>query len=228
MKVVVYTVIIGGYDNLRNHVDLPYDFIAYIDDKSIIPVNTNWQIRDIPEEYTHSNISAKRLSTLLKMIPHKLFPEYDISVYIDGKLSINENIQILLDLEYDENRLLSNKHPVRQCLYDEIDKLRRLGWENENVCNEVECLFKKVHYPKNYGMIDTCMMIRRHNDPYVIEIMEENISLLDKYNITLHELMFNYVLWKQSKTVSVIPYDNYTSKFFTQYPHYKQHYNFTK
>ena len=82
MKVVVYTVIIGGYDILRNHIDLPYDFIAYIDDKSIIPANTNWQIRDIPEEYIHSNISAKRLSTLLKMIPHKLFPEYDISVYI--------------------------------------------------------------------------------------------------------------------------------------------------
>lgn len=228
MKVVVYTAILNGYDKLRNHVDLPYDFIAYIDDKSIIPANTNWQIRDIPKEYTHSNISAKRLSTLLKMIPHKLFPEYDISVYIDGKLSINENIQILLDLEYDENRLLSNKHPVRQCLYDEIDKLRRLGWENENVCNEVECLFKKVHYPKNYGMIDTCMMIRRHNDPYVIEIMEENISLLDKYNITRHELIFNYVLWKQHKTISVVPFDNYRSKFFTQYPHYKQHYHFAK
>lgn len=112
MKVVVYTVILGGYDRLRNHDDLPYDFIAYIDDTSIVPANTNWQIRSIPQEY-NTNITPKKLSTLLKMIPHKLFPEYDISVYTDGKISINKNIQILLDLDYDDNRLLSNKHPLR-------------------------------------------------------------------------------------------------------------------
>lgn len=45
MKVVVYTAILNGYDKLRNHIDLPYDFIAYIDDKSIVPANTNWQIK---------------------------------------------------------------------------------------------------------------------------------------------------------------------------------------
>ena len=75
------------------------------------------------------------------------------------------------------------------------------------------------------------MMIRRHNDPYVSEIMEEALALLNKYRIVRHELVLTYVLWKQNKTVSVIPFDvhgKYTSKFFTQYPHYKQHYNFTK
>ena len=151
------------------------------------------------------------------------FSAYGMDYALVGLVNTDDSTELVL-LEYDENRLLSNKHPVRQCLYDEIDKLRRLGWENENICNEVECLFKKVHYPKNYGMIDTCMLIRRHNDPYIIDLMEENIRLLDAYNITRHELIFNYVLWKQHKTISVVPFDNYRSKFFTQYPHYKHHY----
>lgn len=224
MKVVVYTVILGGYDRLRNHDDLPYDFIAYIDDTSIVPANTNWQIRSIPQEYNNTNMTPKKLSTLLKMIPHKLFPEYDISVYIDGKVSINKNIETLIEMNYEDNRLLSNKHPLRQCLYDEITALRTIQWENPTTCDAVERLFKETHFPKNYGMVDTCMLIRRHNDPYIIDLMEENIRLLDAYNITRHELIFNYVLWKQHKTISVVPFDNYRSKFFTQYPHYKHHY----
>lgn len=47
-------------------------------------------------------------------------------------------------------------------------------------------------------------MIRRHNDPYVSEIMEEALALLNKYRIVRHELVLTYVLWKQNKTVSVI------------------------
>jgi len=92
MKVVVYTVILGGYDKLRNHVDLPYDFIAFVDDKSIVPADTNWEIRDIPTWAMHmlkdTCYASKKVSNYLRFYPHKLFPEYDISIYEDGKISI--------------------------------------------------------------------------------------------------------------------------------------------
>ena len=170
-----------------------------------------------------------KLSNVLKFYPHKLFPEYDISIYEDGKISINKNIQYLLELDYEDNRILTNKHPLRQCLYNEIDVLRKIHWERNNVCDAVERLFNEEDYPKNMGMIDTCMIIRHHNDPYVIDLMEEISRLLDIYNISRHELIFNFVAWKQHKQISVIPFDDkgpYTSKFFTQYPHNKQHYKF--
>ena len=171
MKVVVYTVILGGYDKLRNHVDLPYDFIAFVDDKSIVPADTNWEIRDIPTWAMHMCTfdNFLKLSNVLKFYPHKLFPEYDISIYEDGKISINKNIQYLLELDYEDNRILTNKHPLRQCLYNEIDVLRKIHWERNNVCDAVERLFNEEDYPKNMGMIDTCMIIRHHNDPYVID-----------------------------------------------------------
>lgn len=106
MKVVVYTVILHGYDKLRNHVNLPYDFIAYVDDRSIVPADTNWIIRDIPEEI--KDMPMFEQLNYLKHMPHKLFPDYDISVYEDGKISVNKNIQILVDLDYNDNRLLTN------------------------------------------------------------------------------------------------------------------------
>ena len=229
MKVVVYIAILNGYDKLRNHVDLPYDFIAYIDDKSIVPANTNWQIRDIPEEI--AELSMFDQLHYLKHMPHKLFPDYDISVWEDGKVSINKNIQYLLDLDYEDNKFLSNKHPERQCIYDEINILRCYKWEKKSICDELEQKYKQEGFPKDYGLINCCMIIRRHNDPYVIEIMEETTALLKKYGIARPELVITYILWKQNKTVSVIPFDvygKYTSKFFTQYPHYKQHYQFAE
>lgn len=229
MKVVVYTAILHGYDKLRNHVDLPYDFIAYIDDRSIVPADTNWTIRDIPEEI--KDLPMFDQLNYLKHMPHKLFPEYDISVWEDGKVSINKNVQLLLDLDYEDNKFISNKHPERQSVYDEINILRSYKWEKKSVCDELEQKYKQEGFPNNFGLVDTCMMIRRHNDPYVSEIMNEALELLNKYGITRHELVLTYVLWKQNKTISTIPFDvrgKYTSDYFTQHPHYKCHYNFPK
>lgn len=146
MKVVVYTAILNGYDKLRNHVDIPYDFIAYIDDKSIIPANTNWQIRSIPEEI--AGLSMFDQINYLKHMPHKLFPEYDISVWEDGKVSINKNIQSLLDLDYEDNKFLSNKHPERQNIFDEIDILRKWKWEKKETCDKLEQNINKKDFLK--------------------------------------------------------------------------------
>ena len=69
-------------------------------------------------------------------------------------------------------------------------------------------------------------MIRYHNDPYVIEIMETYWDDIITNNITRIELNFNYILWKTNKQISAIPFDNYLSKYFKLVPHYKQHYKF--
>lgn len=224
MKVVVYTVILHGYDKLRNHVDLPYDFIAYIDDRSIVPVDTNWIIRDIPEEI--KDMPMFEQLNYLKHMPHKLFPDYDLSVYEDGKISVNKNIQILVDLDYNDNRLLTNKHPQRQSVYDEINILRSLHYEKKEVCDAFEQKYLQEGYPHNNGLVDTCMMIRRHNDPYVSELMEEITSLLNEYHASRHELAFNYVLWKQHKEATVISFPMFISQYFDGFRHHKKHYTY--
>lgn len=225
MKVVVYTVILNGYDYLRNHVDLPYDFIAYIDDnRSIVPADTNWVIRDIPDEI--KDLPMFDQLNYLKHMPHKLFPDYDLSIYEDGKISVNKNIQKLVDLDYKDNRLLTNEHPDRQCLYDEIDILRKLHFEKKEICDALEQKYLQEGYPRNNGLVDTCMMIRRHNDPYVSELMEEITSLLNEYHVSRHELVFNYVRWKQHKEVTTVPEPHFTSPYFYQFAHYKRHYTY--
>lgn len=224
-KVVVYTVITNAYDYLNNHIDIPeYDFIAYIDDKSIVPANTNWEIRDIPEEILH--LSPLFQSIYLKINAHKILSDYDISIYLDGKCMLKNDCKDLLLLDYEDKRIISNKHPKRDCIYDEIITLSNYKWESKDVIIKLFTRYINEDFPYHYGLIDTCFILRYHNDPYVIEIMETWWDDIITNNITRIELNFNYILWKTNKQVSALPYDNYTSKYFILKPHYQKHYTF--
>ena len=219
----MYTVITNGYDPLRNCLinNPDYDYIAYIDELTPVPKNTNWQIRYIPDNIKHMNKIMQQI--YIKILPHLFFPEYDISIYHDGKVQMTHDIK---DLITDDMMIVSNKHPLRDCAYDECKTLSQLRWERNDVVSRVYDMLKANNYPQHYGLIDTCMMIRRHNDPYVSEMMDCLWKMIEDYNITRYELIFNYVLFLQSKKVTQIPFNNYKSKYFVQHPHTKIHYKF--
>lgn len=222
MKVVCYTVITGGYDILQNHINIPeYDFIAYIDDKSIIPPNTNWEIRDIPEEL--SNLPSKKKSSYIKFFANKYFPEYDVSIYYDGKCILTSDCKDLLALDYEDKRYILIKHPHRDCIYDEILTISNLKWEEKEKLNNLLTMIYNENYPKHNGYFDTCFMIRYHNDPYVIELMNAWWDLINELNMTRIDMCLRFVFWKQNKKYNTIPY---YSKYFKNKGHYKQHYKF--
>lgn len=223
MKVVVYTVITNGYDNLREClIDNPnYDYIAYVDELTPVPKNTKWQIRPIPDDIKHLDKIMQQAH--IKILPHKYFPEYDISIFCDGKVQMTRDVTELLT---DDMMFATNKHPHRDCIYDECSVLSKLGFEKRNVIANVIDMLKKNNYPTHHGLLDTCMMIRRHNDPYVYEIMDQVWQLIVDLDVTRLEILFNYVLFLQNKTITLIPFDNFKSKYFLQHPHAKTHYKF--
>ena len=77
-KIVIYTSIFGGYDNLPNVSFKPEncDFICFTD--SDIQSN-GWNIIRVPVLYEDPNRNAKRY----KILPHRYLSEYDISIYMD-------------------------------------------------------------------------------------------------------------------------------------------------
>ena len=77
-KLVIYTVIIDGYDTLKEpeFLDENCDYVCFTNDKKL--TSEIWQIRLIEE--TH--LDNTRLQRMYKILPHRFLSEYEYSIYI--------------------------------------------------------------------------------------------------------------------------------------------------
>ena len=83
MRIVVYTAIFGGYDDLIPQPKFEgVDFICFTDR----PIQSDiWDVRVVPgfEDDT------TRSSRMHKLLPHQFLSEYDLSIFIDGNYTVN-------------------------------------------------------------------------------------------------------------------------------------------
>ena len=93
MKKVIYTTIFGGYDNLVDPQYKPegWDFICFTDNDKI--TSDKWQIKLVTPLY----VDGARDNRRYKILPHRHFKEYDISVCVDADVQITNNIDELVD-----------------------------------------------------------------------------------------------------------------------------------
>ena len=85
-KVVVYSCLIGNYDNVSTfNKQKGYDYILFTDQ---VINNTNWSIFPIPDEVLKLNVSDVKKQRYIKIHPHKFFKNYDLSLYIDANFVI--------------------------------------------------------------------------------------------------------------------------------------------
>ena len=92
---VVYTVLVGGYDDVLQPVvvDPRFDYILYTDQAI---GNTNWTLLPIPQSVEKLNISNVKKQRYIKAHPHKFFKKYDLSIYIDANYIIKGDLNDFL------------------------------------------------------------------------------------------------------------------------------------
>lgn len=85
---VVYTCLTGNYDTLREHkyINRNWDYVCFTDDEKLLAQKRQgiWEIR--PLVYAEKDNALN--NRYHKINPHKLFPEYEESVYVDGNVDI--------------------------------------------------------------------------------------------------------------------------------------------
>ncbi len=172
MRKVIYTCITGGYDTLRQPdvVDPSYDYICYSDDFKDEKVGV-WTIRRIP----FSNDDATRRSRYVKILPHKVLGEYDISVWMDASFVITDrSFYDALERKINSGCLEAHlPHPLRDCVYEEIVRCYL-----DTRISFMDAVRQWRHlsgsgFPRHFGLLENGLMLRRHNDPRVIRISEE-------------------------------------------------------
>ena len=211
---VVFTCISGNVDKKKFKDPLfispGFDYICYVDDPKKWTHIKKWQIRQIPEEL--KNLDATKQNRAIKLNPHKYFKEYDLSVYVDGNVELKGDLNKLLLNILDNTSIYIPKHPQRNCIYKEADVCK--GWKDtaENINPQIN-KFKAEGFPENYGLTQNNIIIRKHNDPNCIKLMEY------WWNIVLNgskrdQLSLFYAKWKTNVNIKILDTKLNNSEYF--------------
>jgi len=189
---LILTSNIGKKDNLKDPPEqFPNcDYISIVDEYKDLKI---WkQIKNIE----FSNIDAyknRRNAKIYKILSCFLFPSYDYIIWTDANHNLIVDPYTILS-DYGFNDLYLFKHPHRNCLYDEMDKVVENNLENYNIINE-----QKIHYynngmPKNFGLPEMTCYVKRNNEKVKqLELMWwEQICRFSSRD----QCSLSYCLWK--------------------------------
>ncbi|OGZ05819.1 MAG: hypothetical protein A2845_03375 [Candidatus Lloydbacteria bacterium RIFCSPHIGHO2_01_FULL_49_22] len=223
-RIVVYTAIFGPVDHLQEPLVIPADcdFVCLTDQSFRSKV---WQVRRIasplPGDFQRSN-------RFCKLFPHKFFPEYEYSIYVDGNMIIHGDVSVLIksslksaNIAFFDHAQIKNS-PI-DCIYDEAELIYKLALKGRHKDDPVIVRaqmerFHKEGYPEHNGLISGMVVLRRHNEPDVIRAMEAWWGCLTTMS-RRDQLSFNYVAWKLGLRVAYLPGDSTDNPYFFRAAH---------
>lgn len=192
-KIVCYTCITNGYDTLKDPLIVSKD-IDYIVFSDRFQFSNIWQFRKIPDDLKYLDVVKQQ--RILKICPHRYLPEYNISIWVDGSFSIKGDLnKFIQNYDLHKTSIYSRIHPCRKCIYDEAKACIELNKDSKEVITRQINRYETEGYPKNIGMVETGILLRRHNDRRCQII--DNAWATELLNESRRDqLSFNYVCWK--------------------------------
>lgn len=190
-RVVIYTAITGNYDTLKDPL-FTNDSLTYVCFTNNPKIKSKiWNVRYIED----AHLDNVHLARHIKMNPHLFFPEYDMSIWVDGKFQILDDLRVYAKRYRRQSGILCFPHPERLCICDELAAC--ILWTNginKDMIVQVADYLKK-DFPVNYGLYDTGCIVRFHNDDSIKRLMEEWENEVKNYSFR-DQLSFPYVCWK--------------------------------
>lgn len=165
-KKVIYTALTGNYDVLKQPVVIrdDWDYICFTDREGQDGV---WQLRRI--SFKGTDVERVRQ---VKLQPHEVLPEYQISVWMDANIRIGGNVFY----EYVEKALemeplfATLPHGQRDCVFEELCKCYRTGriswsqaWAHLN-------RLMRMRMPRHFGLYEMGLLLRTHHHPDVVAL----------------------------------------------------------
>lgn len=195
-RIAVYTCITGNYDKPLEPVFVPSNIDYYIITDMEISSNSNWKKIDINSIKSLENIDNTRKARYIKTHPHELFKNYEYSIWIDSNFRVISDLSRYIKYTSSTIPFASNWHPVRNSIFTEVNAcISRKKDDPQLLKRQVE-YYKSEGMPNEFGLIETNMIVRRHNNKNCIELMEawwKEILLWSKRD----QLSLPYVAWKQ-------------------------------
>lgn len=163
------------------------DFICFTDDRSL--TSKRWQFRYVDS----TELGPVRTSKMIKHLPHRFLGEYASSLYMDNTVKPKvpaRRFFALLDAS--PAPMLCFRHPERNCIYDEAVAVIDLQYDDPDIINAQMDHYRSLGHPAGAGLVASTVMLRRHNDPAVIAVMEDWHAEIRKWSYR-DQLSFAFV-----------------------------------
>ncbi len=214
----MYSACVNSYDEVVDSCisvrDADHFWIS--DDARVAP--TGWKAISIKGVYRDPRRTAK----VFKILPHLLFSKYEVSIWIDANRILMTDISALASRYLSNANIAMFRHNKRDNVLEEARECARRGKDDRFVIErQIERYMRFGEGPiKSWGLYSGCFIIRRHNDPEVIRLMESWWREIDK-NSVRDQISFPYVRAKLGVNVAVIPGDSNDNPYFATSTHRK-------
>ena len=188
--VTVYTAVAGGYDKVRPpRKATAQRHVLFTDTADRV---SGWEIRPFDTVLADPTRTAKAP----KVLAHRYAGEGDWSIWVDGNVELIAPAQTLTaEVERAGCSIGLFRHPERYCAFDEaVTCIKRGKDEAETIAAQL-ARYESEGFPRQFGLAECNVIVRRHNDPIVklaMEIWWEEIEKGSKRD----QLSFNYALWR--------------------------------
>ena len=210
-KICVYTCITGDYDNLQEikNKEPGVDYYCFTNNKNI--KSDSWNVVYIQDE----KIDNTRLARKIKILGHPIIMDkYDISIWVDGFISEMNVFDFLHEqCDLDSYDFICFKHSQRDCIYEEAEECIRQGKDDPSLIREEMKFLRKKGYPRNNGLIESTVLIRKHNNPKVKKTMKIWFDMVAKYS-KRDQLSLNYAIYETGIDVQCLNINVFDNKYF--------------
>lgn len=177
MPTAIYTVITGNYDTIKQPLELTpgADYFLFTNNPTIQDAGV-WKVVHIPLLNIGSRSEKENnilLSRRVKMLAHEYLPQgYDVSVYVDADMLLKESFSELLDTMADSSLMAACRHGYCASVREEINDLINKGMVNGHQVEQQWQRYVEWGFKDDLGISENGLLIRRHNEPSVIELIE--------------------------------------------------------
>ncbi len=194
-KSVVYTCITGNYDDFIEPKDAEKGIDYYIISE-VRPKNLRlYKWIDIHDVITDRRIDDIRKNRICKLNPHKLFPDYEYSLYHDGNMRISGCLNKYFESLNKKKCIALCRHPNRHNVFEEASEVIALKKDDPNtVISQIQYYVDKG-FPVSDSLFACGVIVSKHNEAICKKIMNDWCNEVKTFSYR-DQLSLPYVLWK--------------------------------
>lgn len=209
-KYVVYSAITGkNTDSLfeQKFKSSECDYILYTD--NYIGKSKTYEVRHFPR-FARDTTRAARM---LKLLPHVFLPEYEYSVWIDGRVEIlTPDLPELIDKYMSESNFAAFPHQHSPTLAVEVERCIERKKDNPFILKQQLKAYQEEGYQET-GLVETGVLIRKHMADDVIEFDKFWWDQIQTYS-RRDQISFPYAVWKLGFNYTKLPGYIWENDFF--------------
>ena len=167
MKLVILTAIFGKIrDRLHEPQNIPpeVECHAYVEGISKPQKRGGWLCK--PAVWDHKT-NPRRRARRHKLLPHQLYPDADITLWVDGCLTPKTDPWELVEKYLQDANIAVFRHMQRNCLYKELEACIAMRKDVPHLMRAQVARYRKEGYPYNNGLGETTALLRRHTGTVV-------------------------------------------------------------